>query len=102
MTTRRIFLVSIPASALALGLGNATAAAAVALSEADPAAAALGYKADASKVDVKKYPAFVRGQQCANCKLYVGKPTDAQAPCSIFGGKLVAGKGWCVAWVKKA
>ena len=100
MTTRRIFLVSLPAGALAIGMGNASAA--VALSEADATAVGLGYKMDASKVDVKKYPAFVRGQQCANCKLYVGKPTDAQAPCSIFGGKLVAGKGWCVAWVKKA
>lgn len=100
MTTRRIFLVSIPASALLLGSGNATAAAV--LSEADPAAAALGYKADASKVNAKKYPAFKRGQACANCQLYAGKPTDAAAPCSIFGGKLVKGKGWCAAWAKKS
>lgn len=100
MTTRRIFLASIPASAITLALNNATAAAAV-LSETDPTAVALGYKADASKVDVKKYPAYARGQKCANCKLYAGKATDPMAPCSIFAGKLVNGKGWCAAWVKK-
>jgi hypothetical protein len=44
MTTRRIFLAAIPASALALGLGKATAAP-VALSETDPAAAAWVKKA---------------------------------------------------------
>ena len=100
MTTRRIFLVSLPAGALAIGMGHASAA--VALSEAEPIAVGLGYKTDASKVDVKKYPAFVRGQQCANCQLYAGKPTDKVAPCSIFAGKVVNGKGWWAAWVKKA
>lgn len=101
MTTRRIFLATIPATALALGLGKANAAP-TALAETDPTAVGLGYKADARKVDTKKYPAYARGQQCANCKLYAGKPTDPAAPCSIFAGKLVKGKGWCVAWVKKA
>lgn len=100
MTSRRIFLASIPASALALRLGNASAA--VVLPETDPAAVALGYKTDASKVDVKKYPAFVRGQQCANCQLYAGKPVDLMGPCNVFAGKLVSAKGWCAAWAKKA
>lgn len=100
MTTRRIFLASIPATALALRLGNASAA--VVLLETDPAAAALGYKTDASKVDVKKYPNFVRGQQCAGCQLYAGKPVDPTAPCTIFAGKLVSAKGWCSAWSKRA
>ncbi len=100
MTSRRTFLASIPVSAIALSLREATAAA-VALSEADPAAAALGYKADASKVDAKKYPAIATGRQCAGCQLYAGKPSDAAGPCSVFGGKLVSAKGWCVAWAKK-
>lgn len=100
MTTRRIFLALIPASALALKSGNASAA--VALTEADPTAVALGYKEDAKKIDVKKYPTYALGQQCSNCKLYAGKPTEPAAPCSIFAGKSVNGKGWCVAWVKKA
>ena len=100
MTTRRVFLASIPASALALRLG--TAFAAVDLAESDPAAAALGYKTDAAKVDGKKYPTYASGRQCAGCQLYAGNPTDPTAPCNIFGGKLVSGKGWCAAWAKKA
>ena len=102
MTSRRIFLATLPAAgALLLGLKEASAAAA-AVSEAEPAAAALGYKADATKVDAKKFPSYVKGRQCAGCQLYAGKPTDPVAPCAIFGGKLVAGKGWCAAWAKKA
>jgi hypothetical protein len=101
MTTRRTFLATIPAGALALGLRNASAAPA-ALSETDPSAVALGYKADAKKVDIKKYPAYVSAHKCANCKLYAGKPSDPAAPCGIFPGKLVNGKGWCVAWAAKA
>ena len=100
MKTRRIFLASIPAAALALATARANAA--TPLAETDPTAVALGYKADARKVDIKKYPAFVPGQQCSNCKLYAGKPTDKVAPCSIFAGKTVNAKGWCVAWVKRA
>lgn len=102
MTTRRIFLASIPASALALGLAKTSNAAAVALSESDPAAMALGYKADATKVDAKKFPTYAAGRQCNGCALYGGKASDATAPCAAFGGKLVAGKGWCSAWSKKA
>ncbi len=100
MTTRRVFLSSIPVGALALTFGNANAAAP--LAETDPTAVALGYKADAKKVDTKKFPAYVKGQQCSNCKLYAGKPTDPTAPCSIFAGKSVNANAWCVAWVKKA
>ncbi len=99
MKTRRIFLASIPAAALALTVARANAA--TALAETDPTAVALGYKADAKKVDVKKYPSYVSGRVCANCNLYAGKPGDKVAPCGIFAGKVVDGKGWCVAWVKR-
>ena len=103
MTSRRIFLASLPAAgALALGVKQASAAAVANVTETDPAAAALGYKADATKVDIKKFPNYVKGRQCAGCQLYAGKPADAAAPCGVFGGKLVAGKGWCAAWAKKA
>jgi hypothetical protein len=68
----------------------------------DPTAATLGYVADASKVDKAKFPKFAAGQQCNNCTLWQGKPTDATAGCSIFPGKAVHAKGWCTAWVKKA
>ena len=70
--------------------------------EKDPTAQALGYLHDATKVDKAKFKQYAAGQTCANCQLYQGKPADAWAPCTIFPGKQVNGKGWCSAWVKKA
>jgi hypothetical protein len=101
MTSRRTFLLKlIPATGLALAAGRLMAAPAAA-SESDPAAQALGYRADATKVDKQKFPRYAAGQQCSGCALYGGKPTDVSAPCPALAGKLVAGKGWCSAWVKK-
>ena len=100
MTTRRLFLTSLPVGALALGAGTARAAAV--LTEVEPAAAALGYKMDATKVDAKKFPAYVSGRLCNGCQLYAGKPGDPSAPCAVFGGKVVNAKGWCGAWARKA
>jgi hypothetical protein len=71
------------------------------VSEADPQAAAVGYKADTTKVDKKKFPKHAATQQCSNCALYQGAATAAAAGCAIFPGKQVAGKGWCSAWAKK-
>jgi hypothetical protein len=65
------------------------------LSVSDPAAKAVGYTEDASKVDKAKYPNFTAGQTCANCSLYQGKSSDAWGGCTLFEGKLVAGPGWC-------
>ena len=70
--------------------------------EKDPAAAALGYAADTSKVDQKKFPKHAADQKCTNCNFFVGKATDAAGGCPLFAGKQVAGPGWCSAWVKKA
>ena len=96
---RRVFLITLAASGAAL----ATRAQAQALvDEKDAQAAALGYVADAKRVDVKKYPKFAAGQNCANCALYQGKATDKAAGCPLFAGKQVAGPGWCSAWAKKA
>ena len=102
--SRRAFVMTVVAggSALAASRVAAQAAAAPMLAETDPQAAALGYKADAAKVDKAKYPQHQATQLCNNCNLYQGKVTDAMAPCQLFGGKQVAGKGWCAAWVKKA
>ena len=72
------------------------------LDEKDPTAQALGYKHDAIKVDKAKFKQYAAGQTCANCQQFQGKSTDAWAPCQIFAGKQVNGKGWCSAWVKKA
>ena len=96
---RRVFLITLAASGAAL----ATRAQAQALvDEKDPQAVALGYVADAKRVDVKKYPKFAAGQNCASCALYQGKATDKAAGCPLFAGKQVAGAGWCSAWAKKA
>ena len=104
-TNRRTFVMALVAGSGALAASQASAQAAPAapaLSETDPQAAALGYKADGSKVDKAKYPQHAATQLCNNCALYQGKATDAMAPCTLFAGKQVAGKGWCSAWAKKA
>jgi hypothetical protein len=85
----------------AAGLTSRAQAQAARIEESDPTAAALGYKHDASKVDKARFPKYAAGQVCANCVLYQSKGNDAWAPCSAFGGKLVAAKGWCAAWAKK-
>jgi High potential iron-sulfur protein len=96
---RRVFLMTLAASGAAL----ATRAQAQALlDEMDAQAAALGYVADAKRVDVKKYPKFAAGQNCSNCALYQGKATDKAGGCPLFAGKQMAGAGWCSAWAKKA
>jgi hypothetical protein len=96
---RRVFLLTVAASTSALSVGVRAQSL---VDERDPQAQALGYVADASKVDTKKYSKFASGQNCTTCSLYQGKATDKAAACALFAGKLVAGPGWCSAWVKKA
>jgi len=98
--TRRQFVIYSVSGVGALCLGAAVQAQAM-VSEADPQAAAVGYKADTTKVDKKKFPKHAATQQCSNCALYQGAATAAAAGCAIFPGKQVAGKGWCSAWAKK-
>ena len=96
---RRVFLMTLAASGAAL----ATHAQAQALvDEKDAQAAALGYVADAKRVDAKKHAKYAAGQNCTNCSLYQGKAADKAGGCPLFAGKQVAGAGWCTAWVKKA
>ena len=57
--------------------------------------------------DLAKFPSAktLKGKTVAisgPVQLYQGKPGDASAPCALFGGKQVSGKGWCSAYVKKA
>ena len=100
---RRVFLMTLAASGAVIG----TAAQAQAMvDEKDPAAAGLGYVADAKKADAKKFPKYAAGQNCTTCALYQGKAGDKAGDkaggCPLFAGKLVAGGGWCSAWAKKA
>ncbi|MBC3872210.1 high-potential iron-sulfur protein [Undibacterium sp. LX15W] len=102
MKTRRQFLIQTIHTALAMGTILKANAQTNHVDENAPAATALGYKHDASKVDSKKYPAYAAGKNCANCMLFQGKTGDAWANCAALGGKQVNTKGWCMAWAKKA
>ena len=100
MTTTRRFLIL---ATVFGGAAVATAARAQAkLDEKDPQALALGYVADATHADAKKFPKYTAGQNCASCALYQGKAGDAAGNCPLYAGKQVSAKGWCSAWVKKA
>jgi len=96
---RRTFMMTLAATGTVL----ATAARAQAkLDEKDAQAVALGYVADATKADTKKFPKYAAGQNCGACALYQGKAGDAAGNCPLFAGKQVVAKGWCSAWAKKA
>jgi hypothetical protein len=99
-TTRRQFIIYSAAGLATLPLAQQANAQAM-LGEAEPQAVGLGYKALATAVDKAKFPKYADGQVCSNCQLYVSKSPEA-GTCAIFPGKLVAGPGWCNAWVKKA
>ena len=103
MTSRRSFIQWIPAAgaALAVPAVRAQQAAPAMVDEKDPQAVALGYVADAKRVDKTKFPKYAPPQHCAICQFYQGQPTAATAPCTIFAGKRVAGPGWCSAYVAK-
>ena len=90
-------LAAIPVVAI---VGRAEAAA----TKVDPAGAqakALGYVTDASKIDAAATPTFKAGSHCSTCVQWQGKATDAEAPCGIFAGNLVAANGWCKVYAKK-
>ena len=95
---RRRFLLTLAAAGAALA--TRTQAQAL-LDEKDAQAVALGYVADARRVDVKKFPKFVAGQNCANCALFQGKSADKAGGCPLFGAKRVTAAGWCNAWVAR-
>ncbi|MDR5760120.1 high-potential iron-sulfur protein [Caballeronia sp. LZ035] len=95
--SRRSFMIAGAGALPALWLTRVRADAAH-LSESDPAAVAVGYTENAAKVDKKKYPNYATDQTCANCSLFQGKSTDAWGGCTLFGDKLVAGRGWCSSW----
>ncbi|GAB3253032.1 high-potential iron-sulfur protein [Chitinimonas naiadis] len=102
MNPRRRFMFQLVPAAGVIALSPGVLAAPEKASETDPTAASLGYKMDTSKVDKAKYPKHAANQDCGNCMLFQGKAGDAWGPCPALGNKLVASKGWCSAWVKKA
>lgn len=102
--SRRTFLINNFATAGAMGalVVTSNALAQSAVLEADPQAMALGYKADRTKVDIKKHLNYVANQSCSGCALFQGNSADSAASCTLFDNKLVSGQGWCGAWTKKA
>ena len=101
---RRDFMIAAATGCVALAAGqSAVAQPAPAPADVnDPQAKALAYVADAAQVDKQKNPGFVVGQNCENCQLYQGVAKAALGPCPLFPNKVVAAKGWCIAWVKMA
>jgi hypothetical protein len=103
-STRRIFLLALATTGTA-ALAVTTvppAGPAGKLDENDATAKALGYVADSTKADKKKYPKFTATQKCSSCALYQGKAAEPQGACPIFSGKQVAAGGWCSSYVAKA
>jgi High potential iron-sulfur protein len=100
-SSRRVFIAQVVASGSVMMALGARAQGAPMLDEKDAQAVALGYVADTTKADAKKYTKHSKDQLCSNCQLYTGKAGDKAGPCSLFAGKQVAANGWCSAWVKK-
>ena len=80
-------------------LSESSHAIATKLNPKDPAAAALGYVENASKVDTQRFPGYKLGQNCASCALILLQYSPYR-PCKIFPKNLVNANGWCSAWVK--
>ena len=72
-SSRRTFLITSIGVASTLALSRTAFADAPKVAETDPTAQALGYKADASKVDKAKFAKYAAGQDCGNCSFYQGK-----------------------------
>jgi hypothetical protein len=99
-TNRRVFMLQ-SALATATVVAAASAQAQAMVAENDPQASALGYKADATKVDKAKFPKYAGGQNCSNCALFQGAAGAAAGGCPLYAGKQVSAKGWCSAYAKK-
>jgi hypothetical protein len=80
------------------------------LPENDRQAKALGYKADATKVDSAQFNRKEH-QLCSNCQLFSGNQGDMWGPCAIFSARVhptikkpfeVSATGWCRSWGPRA
>lgn len=99
-TDRRVFMLQSLVGCAAVGAALKAQAQAL-VAENDAQSTALGYKADATKVDKAKQPKYAAGQLCSNCALFKAEASAAAGACPLFAGKQVAAKGWCNAWAKK-
>lgn len=99
-SNRRIFMLTLAATGAAVCASNSSAQ--TLLEEKDPQAAALGYVAESTRADAKKYPKHENSQLCNGCALWQAKPAEPQGNCALFAGKQVSAKGWCSAWARKS
>jgi hypothetical protein len=66
------------------------------LTDANPAAASLGYTEDASTVDTSKFPKHKVGERCASCRYFQTAGSGTQyGPCQLYPGNAVNLNGWC-------
>jgi hypothetical protein len=101
LSRREFFATATGVTLASLIAKNAAAADLPALAETDSIAVSMGYKADTTKVDAKKFATHKPDQSCANCRFYQGDGKSASGPCQIFAGKSVAAKGWCQVYAAK-
>lgn len=90
-------LAAAAAAAAVLPAGRSRGAELPHLDVKDSAAVALGYVENATQVDAKKFPTYVKGSRCDTCLLLQGT-SGAYRPCTLFPGKLVSASGWCSGW----
>ncbi|MFD1554910.1 high-potential iron-sulfur protein [Paraburkholderia silviterrae] len=100
--SRRAFVITTIGAATTFVLQRNARAEAPLLTESDAPAKALGYHADAARMDKAQFARYAPGQDCGNCSFYQGKPGDAAGACPLFGGKRVATAGWCNAYNQRA
>ena len=70
------------------------------LTDANPAAASLGYTEDSNSVDTHNFPTHKPEQRCANCK-YFQAGSGVYAPCRLYPGNAVNVNGWCAGYVAR-
>ena len=100
MSRRHLMINALTSSALLPVLGmlarDASAQGLTPLDTKDSAASALGFVTDAASASAN--PIYKKGQHCATCLHWVGKPTDSTAGCNIYAGHSVPANGWCTVW----
>ena len=70
------------------------------LTDANPAAASLGYTEDAGTVDISKFPKHKADERCASCKYFQASGSGTQyAPCQLYPGNAVNMNGWCSGYI---
>jgi hypothetical protein len=98
-------LPNLPLQLLAAEKSEPLPAGSTAVPESDAVATAIGYKADTTKIDFKKYPKRqdpqAKGQHCNNCALYT-PVNKSWGKCQMLTSGLVNASGWCGSWSKKA